>query len=471
MKIKSNQFPQAAHVAIQDIELRRAVKSGTDNADQKRAAVMRANGVEYGENLRQQGAAAKRHALRDLPDLLEQAEANLQAHGVTVLWAADAEEARQHVLDIARQHDLHRAVKSKSMISEEIALNAALEANGLDVLETDLGEFIIQLEKDVPSHLVAPVIHKSKQSIADLFVEKLGMAPTDDAEKMTHFAREHLRQGFLNADLGISGGNFVIAETGTLCLVTNEGNGRMVTSLPRVHVALVGIEKIVPTFEEYVSLTQLLARGAVGQLMPVYTHMINGPRHADEADGPEHVYVIFVDNGRSRIYATEYAEVLACIRCGACVNTCPVYEVTGGHAYGWVYPGPIGAIVTPLLQGLENATPLPYASSLCGKCKAVCPVDIDLPRMLLALRRDLVEGGHVSPAWGLGLDAWAMAAASPGLFRLAGQAARLGMSVLPDGKPLPGGPLHGWTQSRDLPRFAPKPFRQLWDEQDKDDQP
>jgi L-lactate dehydrogenase complex protein LldF len=286
------------------------------------------------------------------------------------------------------------------------------------------------------------------------------MPPTDSAEEMTEFARRYLREKFLQADMGITGGNFIIAETGTLCLVTNEGNGRMVTSLPDVHVAVVGIEKVVETIEDYALLTQTLPRSATGQTMAVYTHLYNGPRREGESDGPRHLYVILVDNGRSAIYQGAYAEALACIRCGACINACPVYRLTGGHAYGWVYPGPIGSVITPLLNGIESAKPLPHASSLCGVCKAVCPVDIDLPRMLLDLRADLDERGEVDFQWRLGLKLWALDSAAPWLFRAGGRLARLFTGSRPPQR-LPA-PLDGWTRYRAFPPFARRSFHQQW---------
>jgi len=465
MDVKARDFVPAAQAALSDPALRAAVKRATDTAAKKRLVTMFWAGRAHGEALRQQAAQARRRALRDLPALLEQAEAAMTANGIQVLWAADGDEVRRLVLDIAARHDVRRAVKSKSMVSEEVALNHALQAHDIDVLETDLGEFIVQLSDETPSHIVTPVIHKSKETIRDLFVRELDMPPTDDAEAMTQFARGHLRRAFLEADMGISGGNFIIAETGALCLVTNEGNGRMVTALPRVHVALVGIEKVIATVEDYATLTQILPRSSTGQTMTVYTQMIHGPRGADD-DGPEHVYVILVDNGRSDIYATGYAEALACIRCGACLNACPVYEATGGHAYGWVYSGPIGAVITPLLTGLENASPLPHASSLCGLCKEVCPVDIDLPRMLLDLRHDLDETGHTPPVWKGGMRGFGIVAGSPRLFELAERAAGLGGRFLPPRPPLPP-PLNGWTNVRDLPAIPPKSFRRLWAERQK----
>ncbi len=463
MKIKSNQFIQLADVAIADPQIQAALEKGTLNADRKRQAVMSEPSAEYGQALRQQAAAIKRHTLHHLPDLLEQVEQRMQANGITVLWAEDAAEARQHVLDIAKKHQVKKVTKSKSMVTEEIALNKALLNQGITPVETDLGEFIIQLNDETPGHIVAPVIHKSKESIQEIFSTKINMPPTTDAAEMARFVRGQIRKDFLGADMGISGANFLIAETGTLCLVTNEGNGSLVTSLPEVHVAVTGIEKIVPTLEDYALLTQLLPRSSTGQKMTVYTNMINGPRQDEDAVGPKHVYVVLVDNGRSAIYASEYAEALACIRCGACLNTCPVFRVAGGHSYGWVYSGPIGAIITPLLNGLENASPLPYASTLCGACKEACPVDIDIPRMLLDLRRDLVAAGESPGSWYFAMKLWARGMSSPALYKAGDKAAAVATRLF---KPqnLPG-PLGGWTNYRSAPTFAQQPFHKWWAEQ------
>jgi L-lactate dehydrogenase complex protein LldF len=459
MQNRANNFIPMAQVALNDPDLQTAVSFGAQSGFNKRQAAMFADGAAHGQAMRQQAAAIRRYALNHLPELLEQAEAAMQANGIQVLWAVDGEEANRQVLEIARRHAAQSVVKSKSMVTEETGLNQALAAAGLDVLETDLGEYIVQLGEETPSHIVVPIVHKTKESIRDLLIEKAHMPPTDDPETMARFARETLRPHFLAADMGISGGNFIIAETGSLALVSNEGNARLVTSLPRVHVALVGIEKVVATVEDYATLTQVLPRSATGQALTVYTHLVNGPRQPGEADGPEAVYVILLDNGRSAIYNSDYCEALACIRCGACLNGCPVYRATGGHAYGWVYPGPIGAVLTPLLTGLENATPLPYASTLCGVCKEVCPVDIDIPRMLLDLRRDLVGQGHGGAGWGAGLKLWAWGAKSPARFGLGGRVAAAGRHLLP--KTLPG-PLKGWTDYRRPPQFAAKSFRQLW---------
>jgi L-lactate dehydrogenase complex protein LldF len=469
MDIKSNSFIAASSIAISNPDLQAAVNKGTRNGYDKRLLAMFADGKAHGESLRMQAAEAKRRALRHLPELLEQAEARMTENGIKVLWAKDAEEVGRYILQIAAQHKVKRIAKSKSMMTEEIGLNHILEARGFDVVETDLGEYIIQLNHETPSHIVAPVVHKTKAEIRDIFIDKLNMPPTDDAETMVAFARQKLRDVFVSAEMGISGGNFIIAETGSVCLVTNEGNGRMVTSLPPVHVAVVGIEKIVATVEDYATLTQVLPRSSTGQNMTVYTTMINAPRREDDPDGPDHVYVILVDNGRSKIYGTDYTEALACIRCGACLNGCPVYRATGGHAYGWVYGGPIGAVLTPLMIGLENAKPLPHASSLCGTCKQVCPVDIDLPRMLLDLRRDLVDQGKGETTYNIAMKMWAIGNRSPFLFQMGGKVARFGQKFMPKNR-LPG-LLGNWTKHRDFPDFAPKSFHELWQERQQKGKP
>ncbi|MDE2747345.1 MAG: LutB/LldF family L-lactate oxidation iron-sulfur protein [Chloroflexota bacterium] len=461
VELQSNDFIALADIALRNPDLQHAVGAGTRGGYASRAEAMFAHGNEHGEFMRRQAAEAKRRALRQLPDLLEMAERNLLANGWGVEWAEDARQANQLVLDIAARHGVRTITKSKSMLSEELGVNHVMEAAGLRVVETDLGEYIIQLNNETPSHIVAPVMHKTKDEIRDIFIRELGMAPTDDAEVMVAFARKMLREDFLKADMGISGANFLIAETGSIGLVMNEGNGRMCTSMPRLHIALVGIEKIVETVEDYATLTQVLPRSSTGQSLTVYTNILNGPARSDEDDGPEHAYVILVDNGRSEIYGTKYADALACIRCGACQNACPVYRSTGGHAYGWVYGGPIGAVLTPLFVGLENAAPLPHASSLCGSCKQVCPVDIDLPRMLLDLRWDQVRKGQSNVDWDAAMKMWAIGMTSPTRFALGGKAARAGQAIM--GEYMPG-LLGNWSKHRDFPDFAPKPFRQLWKE-------
>ena len=459
MKIESKKFTKEARKAIADVDLQSAVSFGTNLAYTNRKSAVFVSGQDHGEEMRQQAARIKRHALNNLPQLLEQAEKQMQENGIHVLWAKDAAEANSKVLEIINQKQAKKVVKSKSMLSEEIALNNFFEKNDVQVIESDLGEYIIQLSGDHPSHIVVPVIHRTKASIRETLMQKIGMPPTDDAQTMTHFVRGHMRKEFLQADVGISGGNFIIAESGSLCLATNEGNGRMVTSLPPIHIAVVGIEKVIPTLEDYATLAQMLPRSATGQAMTVYTNLINGPRRNDEEDGPQEVYVILLDNGRSDIYGSAYAEALACIRCGACLNACPVYRVSGGHSYGWVYPGPIGAVLTPLLVGLNKASKLPNASSLCGSCKQVCSVDIDIPHMLLDLRHDLTKQNISAKIWKIGLWGWAKANQSEMLYGLIGKMMKVSRLLPLDKMP---GLVKKWTRYRKVPKPAAKSFHELW---------
>lgn len=466
MEVKANQFNEAAVIALEDIKLKTALDRGTGNADGRRRIVM--GELPHAQELRQQGRGARLRALHDLPDLLEQMEINVTAAGGHVLWAADAAEANRHIIDICKQHNLKRGVKSKSMTTEEINMHEALQAEGIHVTETDLGEYIVQINDDHPSHIIMPVMHMTKERIRDLFMDKLDMPYTDDAGDMTKYIRGVLRQEYINADFGMSGGNFMIAETGTVVIVTNEGNGRLSTGVPPVHIAVVGIEKVIPTWEDFATLVQLLPRSATGTRLTVYVNGFTGPARAEEPDGPQEFYLILLDNGRSDIYGSEYSEALACIRCGACLNTCPVYQNVGGHTYGWVYPGPIGAIITPLLKGKENASPLPFASSLCGACKQACPVDINIPDMLLNLRRDLQD--EQDPIWQVGLKAYGFGFSHPLLFELGGKVASAATRAIsdegegiPSNLPLPY-PLDGWSQSRDFPPFAEQSFHDWWRE-------
>ncbi len=465
----ANQFHDSAVVALQDITLHHALERATGAADSRRRGML--DELPHTPALRQQGRGAKLRALHDLPELLEQLEANVTAAGGHVLWAKDAAEANQHVLEICKQHNLRRGVKSKSMVTEETGLLPVLEAAGIRMTETDRGEYIVQISGSHPSHIIMPVMHMTREQIRDLFVDKLDMPYTEAASDMTAFIRERLRQEYLDADFGMSGGNFLIAETGSVVIVTNEGNGRLSTGVPPVHIAMVGIEKVVPTWEDFATLIQMLPRSATGQRMSVYSSGFTGPARPDEPDGPQHFYLILLDNGRSRIYASEYAEALACIRCGACLNACPVYQAVGGHAYGWVYPGPIGAIITPLLKGIENASPLPFASSLCGACKSACPVDINIPDMLLKLRRDLKPVQE--PLWKTGMKGFEFAFSHPLLYQMGGKAASLGTQTIaavenlngtvdPQVHDLPVYPLKGWTDYRDFPPIPAENFHDWW---------
>jgi L-lactate dehydrogenase complex protein LldF len=406
------------------------------------------------------------HTLSRLDQYLDQFTAALEARGGHVQYAATAADAVRYVTDLARSRGLRLAVKSKSMISEEIDLNAHLERTGVRVVETDLGEFVVQLAHDHPSHIVMPIIHKTKEEVAELFRRTLDAAAEDvaDVERMTQFARRTLRSEFLGADLGVSGVNFGVAETGSLCIATNEGNGRLVTSLPRVHVAMMGVERIVPAMADLGVMLKVLARSATGQRLTVYSNVITGPRRRGEPDGPDELHGVLLDNGRTRVLGSELAEILYCIRCGACLTTCPVYQQIGGHAYGSVYSGPVGAVLTPALQGAASAVDLPHASSLCGACREVCPVRIDIPRMLLALRATPAVQ-QSSPPWmrrGLRLYAWM--GTRPFVFRLAGRVAALASRVAArDGwiRRLPG-PLGAWTRTRDFPALAAASFQERW---------
>jgi L-lactate dehydrogenase complex protein LldF len=409
--------------------------------------------------LRDEARAIRQSAIENLPATLEQLEANLTANGCVVHWARDAAEATQIVREIAQSSGAQRVVKSKSMVTEEIGLNDALERIGVDVVETDLGEYIVQLANEPPSHIIAPVIHKRVEDISELFQRELGMPPTDDPTVMCAAARHRLRKEFLDADMGISGCNFAIAETGTVCIITNEGNGRMVTSMPRVYVAVAGIEKVVQTVEDAALLWQAASRNATGQSVSVYFSMSSGPRRPGHADGPEEMHVVLLDNGRARMLERGYGDAALCIRCGACINACPVYREIGGHAYGRTpYNGPIGAVITPLLA--DDPTlykELPYASSLCGVCRDVCPVKIDLPRLLLDLRSDMVENGSTPKFERAAIRAYTRSVESPARFQRLQNLARMArrLPVLPP-------PLNKWARTRELPRVPDKSFQQLW---------
>lgn len=463
-------FRARVEKALSDDHLHTALDRATNRLRTSRAAAMAAIDSQ---RMRNDAYSVRRRAVASLPDLLVELEERLTANGCHVHWACDAAEANQIIRKIAENHAVNRVVKSKSMLAEEIGLNAGLEQAGIKVVETDLGEYIIQLAGDPPSHIIAPVIHKRAEDISELFQRELGMEPTDDPARMCATAREALREEFLNADMGISGCNFAIAETGTICVITNEGNGRMTTSMPRVYVAVAGIEKVVPRVEDALLLWQVAARNATGQPASVYFSMSSGPRRAGHPDGPEEMHVVLVDNGRTRVLQRGHGDALLCIRCGACLNVCPVYREIGGHSYGrTAYSGPIGAVVTPLLaHHLELHEELPFASSLCGACRDVCPVKIDLPRLLLDLRSELNEAAtshrleSVAMSWfrtTMHNAARYEAATSMAkwLTRISSIQKSETISKLPP-------PLRAWTRTREFPRFAAKSFRQIWRERRK----
>jgi L-lactate dehydrogenase complex protein LldF len=394
--------------------------------------------------------------LLHLDRYLETFVANAEKRGAVVHWAMDAAEANAIICKLARDHNARTIVKSKSMTTEETHLNDALEAAGLQVVETDLGEYIIQLAHETPSHIIAPAIHKTKGQVAELFTAKLGMPPTDDIAQLTSTARATLRDRFAAADVGISGVNFGIAETGTIVIVENEGNIRLTTSLPRVHIAVMGIEKVIPRFADLDLFLKLLPRSGTGQRLTTYQSFITGTKRNADDEGPDELHIVILDNGRSRMLAHPVTrQSLACIRCGACLNACPVYQQVGGHAYGAVYPGPIGSVITPQLIGLEKTAQLPYASSLCGACREVCPVKIDIPRLLLHLRSEITaRRGNGNARERLAVKVWARVMMNPALYNLGAAAARVMQRVMPLSK--------AWTSGRDLRRVERQSFRQLW---------
>jgi L-lactate dehydrogenase complex protein LldF len=450
--------------AAGDERLKAAVSSNTQRQYQGRQLIMLQ--LPDADKLRDLAGQIKQHALDHLDYYLEQFTASVQKNGGTVHFANDAADARRIVADIAGKAGCKRVIKSKSMACEEIELAGHLEASGMDLVETDLGEFIIQISHDKPSHIVAPIIHKDKASIARLFAEYFKTPYTDDPPSLTAQARLYLRDKFRKADLGITGGNFLVAKTGQICVVENEGNARQSVTTPRVLVSVVGIEKVVPRLADLAVMLKLLARSATGQPMTVYTSIFGGPRNPGEKDGPEEFHVVLLNNGRTEILASpEYRETLRCIRCGACLNACPVYRKIGGHAYGSVYPGPIGALITPLFQGLGKFKDLPNASSLCGACYEACPVKINIPKHLINLRRDITDQQLNGPLERFIYRAWARGMRSPTLYSLICriQAFDLRRRSKKTGwiTRLPR-IASGWTQVRDMPAPAARTFHQLW---------
>ncbi len=418
------------------------------------------------EDMRDRARAIRLHALGHLDELLGRFADAVEELGGHVHFAADGADAIDYIRNLARRENVRRIVKSKSMVTEEIHLNAALEEDDLEVVETDLGEFIIQLAGETPSHIIAPVMHKTRYDVGELFADELGVDYTDDPQELNGIARRHLREIFLTADMGISGCNVAIAESGSIVLVTNEGNGRLTTTAPRIHVAVMGMERIVPTAADAAVILEVLARSATGQRLSVYTNFVTGPRRSDDPDGPDEFHVVILDNGRSRVLGGDTSEVLACIRCGACLNVCPVYREVGGHAYGTTYSGPIGAVLNPSLMGLERWHDLPYASSLCSACLEACPVRIDLPELLLRLRRRAVEDQHGPEGLERALSWYTRLATNPRLWRGATRAGGLGARLVAKRDWIRSLPGRGsaWTDHRDLPAPAAKPFHTRWKE-------
>jgi L-lactate dehydrogenase complex protein LldF len=456
---------------LADANLQAAIYAGTGLFIQKRQAVVNSDALPDYQELRDRAHALKEHTLENLDTYLEQFEKSVIARGGKVVWCRDAAEAVDFVASLAREKNARLLVKSKSMLSEEISLNEHLEKSGLEVVETDLGEYIVQLAKSRPYHIVVPALNLTRYDIADLFSRELGIARETVPENQTQIARSVLRQKFLQADIGISGANFLVADSGAVVLVTNEGNGRMTSTLPKVHVAIAGIEKIVPRARDLAVFLKLLARSATGQPLTVYTSFLSGPRRPGEIDGPEEFYVVLVDNGRSRLLADPAKrEALYCLRCGACLNHCPVYRKIGGHNYPWVYSGPIGSVLSPLFRGRERDPWLPFASSLCGACAEVCPAKINLPKLLLDLRSETNELPIRNKGWErAGFRGWAWIASHPRIYRWGAKMAGFATRTLGLGKDrgripsiLNWGPLGAWAKERAVPVLPKKSFRELW---------
>ena len=453
-------FSAAARRELANVQLRSNLRAATDTIRDKRGRVVAE--LPDWEALREAGRAIKADVLGRLDEYLVQFETAVHEAGGHVHWARDAAEANAIVAGIARSHRVDEVVKMKSLTTDEIGLNEALAAEGIHALETDFAELILQLDGDWPSHILVPAIHRNRTEIRDLFARTIAPGiQSDDPRELAEAARRYLRERFLDAKLGVSGANFAVAETGTICVVESEGNGRMCTTLPRVLVSVVGIEKLVPTFADLEIFLQLLPRSSTGERMNPYTSLWTGPT---PGDGPQELHVVLLDNGRTRVLRDEVGrDALHCIRCSACLNVCPVYSRTGGHAYGSVYPGPIGAILTPQLLGVENAASLPFASTLCGACYEVCPVKIDIPRILLHLRERAVRT-KASRAERLLMRAAGWAFAGPRRFSAAQRAGRLAQrAAVRDGviRRLPP-PLSAWTRTRDLKPLADEPFRSWW---------
>ncbi|GGH11519.1 iron-sulfur cluster-binding protein [Alsobacter metallidurans] len=466
LHVTSPQFKDNAHRALQDEQLQKAMGNVRQGFIDKRAVVA-AKLPEF-EALRDSARDIKNHALAHLDLYLEQYESKVTAAGGHVHWARTAEEARGAILDICRRVGARTVTKGKSMISEEIELNTALEAAGIRPVETDLGEYIIQLRGEIPSHIIAPAVHLNATQVeSDFRRVHTHLDPARDLSQPVQLlteARGVLRDRFLAADVGITGANFLIAETGTSVIVTNEGNGDLTQTMPKVHIVIASLEKIVPTLEDVSQILRVLARSATGQEMSVYTTFSTGPRRPQDVDGPEEYHVVILDNGRSSMLGTAFQDMLRCIRCGACMNHCPVYHAVGGHAYGWVYPGPMGAVLSPSLIGVDKAGHLPNASTFCGRCESVCPVRIPLPK-LMRHWRDREFERHLQPATlRTGIGSWGFFARRPRLYRLATSVAMRGLALLGRNKgrftslPLAG----GWTDYRDFPAPQGATFQDQW---------
>lgn len=454
---------------VQNSNLQLAIYTSTGRLVEKRKNSIAEELLPDFQELRTHANALKRHTIENLDYYLDLFEKNVEAHGGKVVYCETGTDVADFVLSLAKQRGAKLLVKSKSMTTEEIHLNERVEHHGLEPVETDLGEYIIQLAGERPYHIVAPALHKTRYDVADIFTERLGVEKETAPERQTMIARAVLREKFLSADIGITGANFLVADSGAVVVIENEGNGRLSSSAPKIHIAVAGIEKLIPRAQDLGTFLKVLGRSATGQPLTSYTSFLSGPRRGSEVDGPEEFYVVLLDNGRTKLLEVpERRQSLYCIRCGACLNHCPVYRKIGGHNYPWVYSGPIGAIITPQFHGVAKDPWLPYASSLCGACGEVCPVKIDIPKLLLDLRAD-VTAHKKRNGWTverIGYAAFAYITVRPKLYRLLG---RLAAKLSPSGRwkrsfPIAVGPVKGWLSQRDLPVPARRSFRDLWKE-------
>lgn len=461
MKISTTNFNERVNQGIQDSFMRGAVVGAQERMGTRRLDAT----IELGnwEEWRKHGEEIRKHVLDHLDYYLEQLSENVAKRGGHVFFAQTAEQANEYIRGVIKEKNAKKVVKAKSMVTEEIHLNQCLEDAGCEVIETDLGEYILQVDDhDPPSHIVVPALHKNKEQIRDVFSEKLGYNKTEKPEELAWHAREMLRQEYLTADVGITGCNFAVAETGSISLVTNEGNADLVTSLPKTQITVMGMERLVPTFEEMEVLVSLLTRSAVGQKLTSYITVLTGPREEQDVDGPEDFHLVIVDNGRSNILGGEFQSILQCIRCAACINVCPVYRHVGGHSYGSIYSGPIGAVLSPLLGGYEDYKELPYASTLCGACTEVCPVKIPLHELLHKHRQTIVEKEGKAPiSEKLAMKAFGLGAASPSLYNLGSKFAPTAMLPFTSGDKISKGvgPLKAWTEIREFPAPNKERFR------------
>ncbi|MBE2976006.1 LutB/LldF family L-lactate oxidation iron-sulfur protein [Priestia megaterium] len=472
MKIGKDHFKKRVDDGVNNAFMRFAVSSAQERLRSRRLDA--AEELGNWEEWRALGEEIRQHTLENLDYYLEQLTDNVAKRGGHVFFAQTAEEANEYIKDVARKKQAKKVVKSKSMVTEEIHMNAALEELGCEVIETDLGEYILQVDDhDPPSHIVAPALHKNKEQIRDVFQEKLSYKKTEKPEELALHAREMLRKEFLSADIGITGCNFAIAESGSISLVTNEGNARLTTALPKTQITVMGMERIVPTFEEFEVLVSLLTRSAVGQRLTSYVTALTGPRLPGEVDGPEEFHLVIVDNGRSAILGTEFQSVLQCIRCAACVNVCPVYRHIGGHSYGSIYSGPIGAVLSPLLGGYEDYKELPYASTLCAACTDACPVKIPLHELLHKHRQRIVEKEGKAPiSEKLAMKAFGLGAASSSLYTVGAKVAPAALTPFMSGSSISKGPgpLKAWTESREFPAPTKERLRDWFDKRSDGDE-